>query len=207
MIKKINLQGTYNFKYLQFAVALADALMSDPFYQTMLNTANGDDKKKELLIKYMDFSIAEAETYGYLYFPADHEYGLSIWSKPVDEAILSKKENEKKNFINRYLGGDALNAYIEITSFMHGKLSEIVAENAWYLSILGVKSEFQGKGLGAGLVNPVLAITDQLGISTYLETFNRKSISFYNKLGYKEIKEVLEPVTASRYWVLLRNAE
>ncbi len=59
-----------------------------------------DDKAaKEAMLRYMDYSIAEAIKYGKLYIPEEHEYGVSIWSKPLKPKSKEKKKQEKQSFL------------------------------------------------------------------------------------------------------------
>ena len=88
---------------------------------------------------------------------------------------------------------------------MAQKTSSTIPKDAWYLSIIGVLPQFQGKGLGAELIDSVLKDTDLQGIPTYLETFTPRTISFYKKLGYKPVKSVREPTTNAEYWILVRT--
>jgi GNAT superfamily N-acetyltransferase len=90
---------------------------------------------------------------------------------------------------------------------MSDKTTPLVQEEAWYLSIIGVLPAFQGRGLGAGLVENVLACTDPAGIPTYLETFTPRTISFYNRLGYRVVDCFKEPRTEANYWVMVRDAQ
>lgn len=81
----------------------------------------------------------------------------------------------------------------------------LIEENVWYLSILGVLPAFQGQGLGDGLVESILEKTDQLAVSTYLETFNPRNITFYNRMGYRVATRFDEPVTDADYRLLTRE--
>jgi len=83
---------------------------------------------------------------------------------------------------------------------------QVVSETFWYLSILGISPNLQGKGLGLDLVLPVLKKTDVLGVATYLETFTPKNFGFYKRLGFYEAKTVYEPVTGSDYTIMVREA-
>jgi GNAT superfamily N-acetyltransferase len=196
----------YIFKYPALALALYEALIFDPFVLTIMQQIPGNaEEKKTALMSYMDYSMAEAETYGKLFIPQDHQYGASVWATPLNGEPESKKSREKKAFIKHYLGSAALDTWLTITSFMHSQLHDVISADAWYLSLVGVKPEFQGLGLGAGLITPVLKEADRLSVTTYLETFNPKNISFYKRLGYSITLEVSEPVTGATYWVLVRE--
>ena len=81
----------------------------------------------------------------------------------------------------------------------------LISADDWYLSILGVLPEQQGRGVGRSLVEPVLEDADAADIATYLETFAPRSIPFYQRLGYEILGEIREPVTGSDYWLMRRK--
>ncbi len=196
----------YIFKYPEFAQALYESLNADPFYVAMLQPLSNDaNSKADALIRYLDYSMAEAETYGKLFIPEHHQYGVSIWTKPLTPDLELKRNAEKKAFIKHYMGNESLSIYTTITSFMSAQTEGLIPDDAWYLSILGVTPQFQGKGLGTGLVSGVLQETDKCSTFTYLETFNAASINFYKKLGYEISRRIEEPVTQSPYWILVRG--
>ncbi len=197
----------YSFKYPAFAETLYQALLSDPFYIAMENSVEGNSiAKKEAMLRYMNYSMVEAEIYGELFIPIEHQYGTSVWAKPLSEELETEKKRKKKSFLLYHMGESSLNVYTEITDFMSSKIVDWLPANSWYLSIVGILPEFQGQGLGADLINAVLVKTDSLGASTYLETFTPRNMSFYKRLGYQEVASFVEPVTKSEYWVMMRDA-
>ncbi len=101
---------------------------------------------------------------------------------------------------------ESLDAYCKIVDFMSEESKEVVSESYWYLSILGVSPDIQGKGLGPDLILPVLEKTDELGAAVYLETFTPKNFGFYKRLGFYEAKTVHEPVTDADYTIMVRDA-
>jgi len=195
----------YTLKYQEFSEALYQALQPDPFYIRLLQSIPGDKEKREALISYLDYSMYEAEKYGLLFIPDQHRYGASVWSKPLSAALESEKGREKKTFLKTNLGDGVLDAYVQMVDFMSAKLEGLIGPESWYLSIVGIKPEFQGKGLGVGLINEILKKTDKLGLPTYLETFTPRNISFYNRLGYETAASFLEPLTNATYWVMVRE--
>jgi ribosomal protein S18 acetylase RimI-like enzyme len=66
-------------------------------------------------------------------------------------------------------------------------------EPHWYVQVLGVRPNHQGKGLGGKLLRPVLEKADQAGVVVYLETSNPKNLDFYRKHGF-EVMEEITPV-------------
>ena len=196
----------YDFKFRKYAIALYEALKEDAFYQTMENTiSNGSSR--EAMIRYMDHSMDEGKNYGELFIPGNHDYGVSVWSKPIDEMIKKEKYRRKTNFIINHMGKSSLETYNSIVDFMSEKARPLIDAAAWYLSIIGILPGYQGQGLGVGLVKRVTAKTDSLNIPTYLETFSPRSISFYNRIGYEVIDCFHEPTTDAKYWLMHREAE
>lgn len=196
----------YQFIHRSITESLYLALKNEPFYNELVRSVSEDPvQKQEALMMYFDYSMIESQKYGALYIPEGKTYGASIWSKPTDDVLSNQIFREKSDFIRQYLGEISLKKYIEIVSFMSERARAIVPAESWYLSILGVTPTMQGKGLGSALVKPVLEITDAIGAPSYLETFTHGNLYFYQRLGYKEAASLIEPATASEYWIMLRE--
>ena len=193
----------YDFEYRKYAEALYEALKEDAFYKTMEETVS-DGSSREAMIRYMDYSIVEGELYGKLYIPENHAYGVSVWSRPINEKLKREKHQQKAAFLFNHMGKNSLEAYNSIVDFMSGKARPFIDNAAWYLSIIGILPEHQGQGLGVSLVKNVLDKTDPLKIPTYLETFSPRNITFYNRIGYQVIDSFHEPTTDAKYWLMQR---
>jgi len=100
---------------------------------------------------------------------------------------------------------DSLRTYNSIVDLMTENAAALVGKNFWYLSIIGIHPEFQGRGLGLGLMKDVLKKADVLGVPTYLETFAPRNISFYNRIGYQVTGSFHEPITDAKYWLMIRD--
>jgi GNAT superfamily N-acetyltransferase len=59
------------------------------------------------------------------------------------------------------------------------------AEPVWYLEVLGVAPEGQGRGVGTRLLQPVLERADRDGLPCYLETAKQANVGFYERLGFR----------------------
>ena len=55
----------------------------------------------------------------------------------------------------------------------------------WYLPWFGVEARMQGSGLGATLMADCLRAVDETGLAAYLETPNPRTISFYERCGFR----------------------
>ena len=196
---------SFKFKYRQYAKALHSALTEDAFYVTMKASVGSGESAKEAMLKYMEFSMLEAEKSGELYIPDDHEYGVSIWSKPISNDLERQKRQEKKNFLRDEMGKKSLDTYNAIVEFMSTKAEPFIEEDFWYLSIIGVLPAFQGQGLGPALITNVLKKTDALNVPTFLETFTKRNMTFYERLGYRSVQSFDEPTTNAAYWLMIRE--
>ena len=65
-------------------------------------------------------------------------------------------------------------------------------EPHWYLAIVGVEPNAQGRGLGTDLMRHAVARCDQEGALAYLESSNPRNISLYLRHGFEVIGEIRE---------------
>ena len=147
---------SYRFEYRDLAEALYLALAEDAFYITLERHSEG----REAMLRYLDHSMIEAREFGELFIPDDHRHGVSIWLRPLDAESEADMKRAKRQFLLDHMGESAERKYQEIVSSMSERSASVVDDRYWYLSIVGVLPEYQGKGLGPGLVNAVLAQTD-----------------------------------------------
>lgn len=82
---------------------------------------------------------------------------------------------------------------------------EDVKGDHWYIFILGVDAQHQGKGLGAKLLAPVFADADEKGLPCYLETAQASNVRFYEKVGFKVRRSGTEPKSGLAFWTFLRE--
>jgi GNAT superfamily N-acetyltransferase len=74
----------------------------------------------------------------------------------------------------------------------------------WYLSLLGVRGESRGLGVGGGLLAAWLAQVDAAGGAAWLETDEPRNLPFYRRAGF-EVKGELELFSVP-VWLLGRGA-
>lgn len=195
---------SYEFFHRPLADALRRALSEDAFYIEMEKSADGDAaERREAMVRYMDYSMKEARDTGVLRLW--EALGASLWTKPLSEAVAAKTAAAKREFLARHMGDGSLSTYCRIVEYMAAEARDVVRPELWYLSILGVAPEEQGRGIGVKLVEPVLAEADAAGVSTYLETFTPRNKGFYRRLGYRDAKSVHEPTTGAEYWIMVRE--
>jgi GNAT superfamily N-acetyltransferase len=196
---------SYTCRYPAAASMLYDALAEDSFYRTLESSITSDAASaRRAMIRYLDYSMIEAETYGLLSFPTERSAGAAIWCRPLEPALQEAVSARKKAFIAENMGENCLDTYSAITRFMSAHTMSVISPGSWYLSIIGIAPNQQNHGMGFEMMQDTLRKTDRDGVATFLETFVARNKRFYARLGYRECATFREPTTGADYAVLLR---
>jgi GNAT superfamily N-acetyltransferase len=186
--------------------ALIDSLQFDPFYVAISKEFNDDaSRRRTALARYFDYSMMEGATSGRLVIWPDPSIGgAAVWLLPLNKADAAAKANAKATFLADAIGTCGSETYQRIVDFMTPLAMAVVADSAWYLSIVGVAPSAQGQGIGARLLESTLAEADAAGVPCYLETFDNRNPRFYQRLGFSAVGTHVEPITRSTYTIMNR---
>lgn len=75
----------------------------------------------------------------------------------------------------------------------------------FYLFVLGVDPEMQGKGVGTQLMAPVLERCDREGLPAYLESSKEKNLPLYERNGFKVTERFQVPNGGPPIWLMWRD--
>ena len=75
----------------------------------------------------------------------------------------------------------------------------------YYLFLLGVSPDAQGRGIGAALLDARLAAVDREGLPAYLESTNPRNLSLYRRHGFEVVEELRLGRGAPPMWLMLRE--
>lgn len=79
-----------------------------------------------------------------------------------------------------------------------------IKEPHWYVLVIGVRPDRQGRGLSRSLLQPVIDAADAQGVACYLENSNPANLPIYRKFGF-DVAEELVPVRGSpKIWLMKR---
>jgi GNAT superfamily N-acetyltransferase len=186
--------------------ALVDSLRYDPFYVTITEEFAGNEaRRRQALARYFDYAMSEGARMGRLVVWPDPSVGAAVWLLPAETSAYDTEAKAKAEFLAAALGATGGDAYRRIIDSMRPRASAVVADSAWYLSIVGVTPSAQGQGIGRRLMEPTLAEADDAGVDCYLETFDRPNPGFYHRLGFSAVASHAEPVTGATYAMMRRN--
>jgi GNAT superfamily N-acetyltransferase len=76
----------------------------------------------------------------------------------------------------------------------------------WYLAVMGVAPEWQGKGLGTALMRPGLDEIDAKSLPAYLEASTARSRALYQRNGFALTDEMTLPRGGPPVWLMWRDA-
>jgi GNAT superfamily N-acetyltransferase len=79
------------------------------------------------------------------------------------------------------------------------------SEPHYYLAVLGVEPEHQGRGFGGALMQPVLSRCDRERIPAYLESSKRRNVVLYERHGFEVVEEVRLPRGGPPIWRMWRE--
>src|SRR5512147_196716 len=168
------------------AAALADALIGDPFYAAITIDFAGDElRRRAVLAVYCRYSLLEGYHIGKVVVPDGDPYGAAIWNLPQPPDVAERAKQAKHSAFAALLGARGLANYRAMLDFMEPVAQAVIAPDTWYLSILGVAPQKQGRGLGRALLEPTLREADQIGARCFLETFNTGALKFYRRNGFE----------------------
>lgn len=196
------------------ASAIAAALRDDPFYAALLaqparsaiaGLPTNSQERHGVLTRYFIYAIDEAATWGRLTLAEPPGYGAAIWLLPERASVRVEREAAKQQALRAILGPEGFASYMAMVAAMETLTAPVVPDSAWYLSILGVAPEHQGRGIGKLLLRPTLEEADAQRAVCYLETFGEHTLGFYQRLGFTPVGSFVEPLTGAPYWVLCRR--
>jgi ribosomal protein S18 acetylase RimI-like enzyme len=186
--------------------ALVAALIGDPFYRAITAVCGEDvDSRSAILSDYFEYSLAEAHRTGRCIVHENPTQGAAAWLLPRTPDTDRAERAAKAAHLAALLDAEGWRNYRRIVGFMSKRSARLIPAGAWYLTIIGVHPEGQGRGVGAQLLRPTLQEASERGAHAFLETFSGRTVRFYERAGFTRIAEFVEPVTAAPY-VLMHRA-
>ena len=76
----------------------------------------------------------------------------------------------------------------------------------WYLAVMGVAPEWQGRGIGSLLMHPGFDEIDAAGLPSYLEASTPRSRALYARHGFRVTGEMHLPADGPPIWLMWRDA-
>lgn len=179
------------------AQALANAFMKDPLQNyTFPDDAERKAKSPAHFTAALNYGLKFGEVHA-----ASNGAGAVVWLRPGETEITPEKA-EAVGFaaLPELIGEDAFNRFFSAIGFAEEYHKRDVPEPHWYTMVVGVDPAFQGQGFGKALLQPVMERARANNVPVYLETAQPANVAFYEKLGFKMMRDLVEPASGLKMW-------
>jgi ribosomal protein S18 acetylase RimI-like enzyme len=180
---------------------LARAFDSDPFINWLVRQ---DERRStriewafEVMLRRMSSELNETHTSSEL-------GGAAVWRRPGELKLSFGQQLALLPAFAQGMGWGRVPRFLRMLQHMEGLHDRLVPEPHFYLFVLGVEPEQQGRGLGTRLLAPVLARCDAEGRRAYLETARADNIPFYVRQGF-EVADVVARPAWPKLWLMRRE--
>jgi ribosomal protein S18 acetylase RimI-like enzyme len=184
------------------ATALTEAFHADPVYERLIP----DPEARTAALQRLWRAIVR---YGLLYGQVytTHELdGIASWLPPGEtDGSVARAVRAGMPFALNSFPSEARRTFLAVLEVLDPLQRQLMPEPHWYLAVLGVRPERQGRGIGSALMAPVLDRADATGVPCYLEAITEANVAFYTGRGFEVIKEGEVPHEGIDYWVMARR--
>ena len=175
------------------AGTLARAFHDYPVFTYVFPDASERDNELPLLLQsFVRYGVLNGEVYA----TSRNLEGVAVWMPPDHTSVSSPFPGVSQDALDRmaYWGRET------------GSIRKRHVPSAhWFLMIIGVSPEFQGRGHASILLNPVLARIEQQHVPCYLDTELEKNVTLYERFGFRVVDDMEIPDTGVRSWGMLRQ--
>jgi ribosomal protein S18 acetylase RimI-like enzyme len=176
----------------QAALVFAKAMMNDDVHLSFFPNQETRLRKLTCLYEYK----LELE-YKSCYTTSRNIEGLAIWEAPGEQHTgLNLLEIISGIKLIWQCGIRALFRMIRYQNWASKTRDRIATQPYWYLNVIAVDPEHQGKGFASKLIKPIIKEAVENKHMIYLETQNKNNVKIYEKYGFRLVDEILIPKTS-----------
>ncbi|MFL5824728.1 MAG: GNAT family N-acetyltransferase [Solirubrobacteraceae bacterium] len=183
------------------ARALAEAFEDDPHFRWILR----DDGKR---LKRLEEGFAVFITRIWLpqkeSFTHDRLIGGALWMPPGTWHLSLLDQLRLLPPTVRALRGDS-GRLLRALTFIERKHPRSPAH--WYLPVIGVARDWQGRGFGAALLRPILERCDRESTPAYLEASSPRNRALYERHGFEVVEECRYAKDGPPMWRMWREPQ
>jgi ribosomal protein S18 acetylase RimI-like enzyme len=144
--------------------------------------------------------------YGELHSTSADTEGVAIWLPPERPFASLARLIRVGGLVGPLVTGlGEFRRFLAWSGAMEKLHKRDVPPRHWYLMVLGVDPERQGRGLGGKVIQPVLARADSQRLPCYLETAKEINLSFYRKHGFEVVAQFDLPGGGPPIWTMKRE--
>ena len=183
---------------------LADAFQHDPIWNKIFEGESNLDKRFQ---SFFEVPVRHCLKYGEVYATSSNLEGIAGWV-PGKYAHMTAW---------RILRSGAVGAAVRMGSNVSKKMGpafkpitadrqeHMAGHDFLYLLIVGVATEYQGKGFGRKLIDAAIEKSEREGLYLYLETETEENVKMYEHFGFRLLKKLILPVVDLPMWEMARK--
>ncbi len=184
------------------ANSLAKAFMNDPLQNY---TFPDEQERKERSPAHFKAGVEYGMKFGEVYITSQAEGAVVCLAPNKTEITSERAEEGGLTRLPALMGEEQAGRFFSALEFIDPYHKRDVPEPHWYIMILGVDPVHHGKGLGKALLEPVMKKAEANRQPVYLETAQPTNVPFYQKLGFKVLRELVDPQSGLKMWTFLKD--
>jgi GNAT superfamily N-acetyltransferase len=182
---------------------LARAFADDP---TLIRFVTEPRRRAEILRAMFRMVVSHAVIKGEVYAVSSRLEGIAVWLPSGAPEIGFWTAVRGGGLRLLFKGGWEFMRQMKQDEDLARELRRRLAPAPhWYLAVLGVDPQFQGKGCASRLLRPMLARLDEEKLPAYLETPVEGYVPLYQHFGFRLLQEATMPGSGTKMWVMLRQ--
>ena len=157
------------------------AILVDGFFDNPVMSwiFQDESSRAEALESWFRFWV---ETYGDagLLITSEEGDGAALWATPGVSPLTNDQVASLVGIVQAHNG--------DRTGLVMGGLAQVRQPETphWYLAGIAARRGQRARGVGAGLLEPFLARSDDEGVPIYLESSNPRNLTFYRRYGFDD---------------------
>ena len=183
----------------RLAATLARAFDDDPVTLWLLPRSRRRMRMVALFDLLLRSQIGLGETYS-----TPDGVGAAVWAPPdrwrFDVAFMADSLDEFRSIV-----GANFDRAVEVYATLEE--AHPADQPHWYLATLGIHPDWQGAGIGAALMEPVLARADAESLPAYLESSKESNIAYYTRYGFELEGKLNLPSGGPSIWPMWREPQ
>jgi len=185
----------------QLAAVLARSFDDDPYIDWLVRKDERRGAGIELLFELtLDKLSAELnETY-----TVPDLAGCVMGKRPCEPKLPLWRQLALIPAFARVSGASRIGQLLRVFGELEKRHERHAPDPHYYLHVIGVAPEHQGRGLGRSLMQPMLARLDTERKPAYLETHKPRTLPFYERLGFRVLDKLELPALPTA-WLLRRE--
>lgn len=187
------------------AEVLKSAFTEDPLWHKLFHGEENEDIKR---LAFFEIPLRQGIYYGNAYAPSIKLEGIAVVlpGKYAVSTIWHMIRTSSFGAVSR-MGVEIGKKVNQIFKPFIKEHKEYRAKGDYlYINILGVSQEHQGNGFGGEVLKAAIKEASVKKLPLYLETETEENVRFYEKYGFKVMKDITLPLVDHKMWIMVKEA-